>query len=319
MKDGGEQGRLKMVVYIDVLFIVNLIINYFLLLAESQLLHRQDKRIRLLAAAALGALYACLIFFPPLSFLYTALLKLIFSVTIVAAAFKCHGIRSLAKLLALFYITGMLFGGIVYAVEYFLAPPVLLVKNGVAYLDISPLFLILVSAASYLVIRLFSKHFHKSVHTSDLYRMTISVDNRSVIVTALLDNGNDLCDAISGVPVVVAEYPSVEKLIPPALRPIFKTGSITNDSSTMAQGGFDKRFRVVPYGSVGNASGLLPAFRPDRILVEGAGIDTADVLVAVSGGHLSSDGLFSVLLNPNLFTAARQNRTEVKRKQQIHP
>jgi Sporulation factor SpoIIGA. len=306
LNDGGGQGR-RVVVYIDVLFVLNLIINYFILLAESQLLHRQDSRLRIFGASALGALYACLIFFPALSFLYTALLKLAFSVTIVAAAFKCHGIKSLAKLLAFFYITGMLFGGIVSAVEYFLAPPILFVKNGITYLDISPLFLILSGAGCYLVIRLFSKRFHKSVHTSDLYRATIRLCGRSVTGTALLDNGNDLCDAISGVPVVVAEYPSVEKLIPPDLRLTFKTGRIS-ESGALARDGFDKRFRVVPYGSVGNTGGLLPAFRPDRLLVEEAGIDTPDVLIAVTGRHLSGDGLFSMLLNPILFSAPRQSR-----------
>jgi stage II sporulation protein GA (sporulation sigma-E factor processing peptidase) len=306
-----------MVVYIDVLFVLNLIVNYFLLLAESQLLHRQDRRLRIFAASLLGALYACLIFFPQLSFLYTALLKLAFSITIVAVAFKCHGIISLLKLLAFFYITGMLFGGIIYAVTYFLAPPSLLIKNGIAYVDISPICLILSGAGCYIVIRLFSKRFHKSVHTRDLYRVTIHLGNQSVTGTALLDNGNDLRDAISSVPVVVAEYHCVEKLIPPALRFVFKSGSIA-DSGVLAQNGFDKRFRVVPYGSLGGTGGLLPAFRPDHLFIEKAEIDTADVLIAVTGNRLSGEGLFSMLLNPILFASAQQTQPQSKPKRQLN-
>jgi stage II sporulation protein GA (sporulation sigma-E factor processing peptidase) len=291
-----------MVVYIDVLFILNLVINYFILLAVSQLLHRHDKRLRLLAGAALGAIYATLIFFPQLAFLYTVLLKLVFSITIVAVAFKSGSIKNFFKLLAFFYVTSMLFGGVVYAVEYFLAPSTLAVKNGVAYMDISPLFLILTSAGCYVAIKLFSRVFHRDVHTRDIYKIKIETGSNSVNLTALLDNGNDLREVISGLPVIIAEYVKIESLIPKDLRITYKTGRLA-DMAKLEATGFNKRFYVVPYGSVAETGGVLPAFRPDRITVEGTEIATADVIIAVTGKHLSSDGQFSALLNPALFTS----------------
>lgn len=289
-----------MVVYIDVLFIINLIINYFILLAVSQILKRNDKRLRLFVGAALGAVYGSLMFFPELNFLYTALLKLVFSVTIVAVAFKCHSIRNFLKLIAYFYIISMLFGGIIYAIQFYFAPPILLVKNGVAYLDISPLYLILSGAGCYIAVKLFSRLFHRNAQTKDIYNVRIEIGQSSVALAALLDSGNDLSDAISGYPVVVAEYKRIEPLIPPALRKIYKTGKITNPPE-LGQEGFGRRFRIVPYGSVGNAGGILPAFRPDKLVVDGAGIETSQVIVAVTNKRLSDDGLFSALLNPRLF------------------
>lgn len=298
-----------MVVYIDVLFIVNLIVNYFILLAVSQLLKRNDKRIRLFIGAVLGAVYGSLIFFPELGFLYTALLKLVFSVTIVAVSFKCHSVRNFLKLIFYFYIISMLFGGIIYAVQYFFAPSILLVKNGVAYLDISPLYLILSGAGCYIVIKLFSRVFHKNVHTKDVCNVRIEIGQSSVTLTALLDNGNDLCDAISGYPVVVAEYKKIEPLIPEKLRRVYKFGKIA-DPSQLEAAGFSRRFRIVPYGSVGDAGGILPAFRPDKLIVEAAGVETSQVIVAVTNKRLSDDGLFAALLNPRLFEA-KENEVAV--------
>lgn len=298
-----------MIVYIDVLFVINLIINYFILLAVSQLLKRQDKRIRIFAGAALGAVYGSLMFFPQLSFLYTAILKLALSVTIVAVSFKCHSVKNLLTLLFYFYIISMLFGGIIYAVELFFAPSILYVKNGIAYIDISPLYLILLSAACYIVIKLLSRVLHRNVNTEDKYIIKIVVEGKSVLLTSLLDNGNDLRDAISGSPVVIAEYRRVEPLIPIELRNIFKTGKIA-DTELLDAVGFSRRFRIVPYGSVGNTGGILPAFRPDKLIVESAGIVTSDVLIALTNKRLSDDGRFTVLLNPGIFEARVEKSTE---------
>jgi stage II sporulation protein GA (sporulation sigma-E factor processing peptidase) len=309
-----------MVVYIDVLFVLNLIVNYFILLAVSRLLNRRDKRPRLFAGASLGALYASLMFFPQLGFLYTAVIKLVLSVTIVAASFKIHSVRNLLKLLAFFYIISMLFGGIIFAVEYFLAPPKLIVQNGIAYMDISPLFLILSGAGCYILLTLFSRMLHRDVHTGDIYTITVEVESASVSLTALLDNGNDLCDAISGSPVIIAEYSRVEPLIPSELRTVFRTGRFAG-AALPGAAGFGRRFRVVPYSSVGNAKGLLPAFRPDRLTVDKAGIVSDNVLIAVANRRLSDDGVFSALLNPRLFGAARDGEaaSNVKRESYTDP
>jgi stage II sporulation protein GA (sporulation sigma-E factor processing peptidase) len=288
------------VVYIDVLFILNLIINYFILLAVSQILHRNDKRLRLLFGAGLGALYASLMFFPQIAFLYTAGLKLVFSMTIVAVSFKRLNIRSFFKLLICFYITSMLFGGIIFAVRYFAAPPGLDVRNGVVYVNMSPLLLILSGAGCYIVIKLLSRYLHRDVHTTDIYTVEIAVDGISAKMPALLDNGNDLCDAISGYPVIIAEYRHVEILIPQQLRTIFRSGKVP-DTANFDVEGWRKRIRFIPYGSVGNTGGILMAFRPDKLTVAGADIATSNVLVAVTNNRLSSDELFNALLNPHLF------------------
>lgn len=287
------------VVYIDVLFILNLIINYFILLAVSQILHRKDKRLRLLLGSALGALYASLMFFPEIAFLYTAGLKLVLSMTIVAISFKRLNIRSFFKLLICFYITSMLFGGIIFAIQFFAAPPGLDVRNGVAYMNMSPLLLILSGAGCYIVIKLLSRYLHRDVHTTDIYTLEIAVDGFKVMMPALLDNGNDLCDAISGYPVIIAEYRYVEMLIPQQLRAVFRSGKVP-DNADFEMSGWRKRMRFIPYGSVGNAGGILMAFRPDKLTVASTDIDTSNVLVAVTNNRLSSDGLFNALLNPHL-------------------
>jgi len=292
-----------MTVYIDVLFIINLIINYFIALAVASLLQINCKRLRIFAGAVFGALYAVFIFFPELNFMYTAVSKLLASAVIIFISFKIHSLKHFIVLLFNFYLISMLFGGAMYAIQYFLAPPVLNVRNGVTYMDISPMLLILTSAGCYIAIHLFSKFFHRNVHTDDIYETEIYLNGTAAAMDALLDNGNDLCDSLTGAPVIIAEYSKIEKLIPKSLRHCYKTG-VMADPSVLEAAGFNKRFRVIPYKSVGSAGGVLPAFRPDKLVVKGADIECTDVLVAVSDHKFSDDDSFSALLNPRIFRKA---------------
>lgn len=55
---------MSQVVYVDVLLALNLFINYLLLLSGACLLREKVRRWRLLLGAALGAIYALVIFCP---------------------------------------------------------------------------------------------------------------------------------------------------------------------------------------------------------------------------------------------------------------
>jgi stage II sporulation protein GA (sporulation sigma-E factor processing peptidase) len=290
-----------MVVYIDILFAVNLILNYFILLAVSILLKRKDKRLRILAGAAFGALYSLFIFYPQLTYLYSIFVKIIASVIIVLITFKCSNIKTFAKLIMFFYLISFLFGGIIFAVWLFVSPPGMLVHNGVLYIDISPVLLILAGAGCYIIIAIASRLLNKSRFTSGIYSVDIEMFGISVRLDAMLDTGNSLCDTITGAPVIVVEYAVVEKLIPIKLRNTFKKGFIENPDAFEAVG-WGGRLHMIPYGSVGDTGGLLPAFRPDRLTIKqkDKNVEVTDVLVAVCGKRLSGDGKYAALLNPML-------------------
>lgn len=292
----------QVVVYIDVLYVVNLIVDYFILLACAKVLHRHEKRLRILLGAAVGAFSSMAIFLPSMNFLLSALLKLAFSVVIVAAAFRFTSAKQLIKLTACFYVISFVFGGIISAVWLFFTPPGLLVRNGVLYYDISPIALILASACCYIAVMLFSRFLHRHIPNEELYRVSVGLMGKNAAMDALLDTGNSLCDAITGLPVMVAEYRSVEKLIPGELRLFFRRGE-TGDLGSVAGSALRGRVRVVPYRAVGGPEGLLPAFRPDRIAVLGkkTQMEIRDALVAVSPVPLSSDDRYRALLNPHMF------------------
>lgn len=301
------------VVYIDVLFTVNLIIDYFILLATSGILHRQDKKLRIFLGAAVGAVYSIFIFFPQMGFLYSSLLKLGISVVIVAVSFRFNTFKSFLKLVIVFYIISFLFGGIIFAVYLFVAPSGMAMRNGIVYFNISPVVLILSGAACYIIITLVARLTSHTGKTGDFYEVTIETDGKSASVKAFLDTGNNLADMLTGMPVMITEFAPVAPLVPCELADIFKTGAM-KDPAALAKSAWAGRFHMVPYGSVGSSGGLLPAFRPDRIVVASKNemIALSGVLVAVSRRKLNADGRYHALLGPLIFSTGCTQEDNLK-------
>lgn len=55
------------------------------------------------------------------------------------------------------------------------------------------------------------------------------------------------------------------------------------------------RVVLLPYRAVGVAGALLPAFRPDSVMIDGA---AEPMLLALSAQALTSDGAFAMVLPP---------------------
>ena len=286
------------VVYIDVLFCINLVVNYFILLATTAIMRRKDARWRLFIGALLGALYSVFIFFPTLGILYSSLAKFLFSLSIIVVSYKFKSLLEYIKLLVCFYFITLAFGGIMFALFLFFSPPGMVWQNGVFYFDISPLVLIIAAVVCYSVICITLRLLKRDSPNDSIYKLTIITDNGNVDLLALLDTGNALEDIISNSPVIIVEYYEIEKIIPKNIRSIFRT-DIRNTVNTdmISNCEWADRFRVIPYKAVGGENGLLPAFKPNNIRIEGKQV-SEKTIVAVCKDKLSRDGQYCALLNP---------------------
>ena len=268
---------MKQTVYIDVLVGVNLFINYFLLLAVSKFLSITVKRMRLFAAAALGAAYSLTILLPEVNLFLSFMIKLVMAATIVLAAYSFCGVKQFLRQLAAFYIISFAFAGFMLALWFFIAPQGLIIKNSVVYFNISPLLLIILTVICYLIIRAINRLTGRQAPDEIFCRMKIDYDGKSVSFIGKVDTGNSLTEPFSNYPVVVVYDQCVESLIP------------EEDSG---------KIRLVPFQAV-SGGGLLPAFKPDLLTVicGKKQIEIHNVYIAVTKSKL---GEFSALLNPDL-------------------
>lgn len=285
--------RLKIPIYIDVLFVLNLFLNYFLLLVTARLSFQKISRLRFVFASLFGALYASIIFFLKVSFFILLLSKLSVALIITYISFLPKKPRILFHLGLIFLIIAILFGGVCYFISIVFSPINMAVNNFTVYFNFSPVLLIILTIIVYLVITLL-EHFSNSMFLKESsYTVTISYNFKSCTLQGFMDNGNNLLDYFTNTPIVVCSFSSIEDLFLNEERDFFRNFSLEKAFN------YDKKVRIVTVNTV-SSSDILPAFIPQSFIVQtGDKKHSVDnVLIAVS--NESSLKNKPIILNPKL-------------------
>lgn len=257
------------IIYIDRLFALNLILDYLLVLCSARLCGVRLRRKRYFLSALLGAAYAAAGLLPGCGFLTAAPVKLCAGAAMALIAFG--GEEKLWRCCLVFFAVSVLFGGAVWAIS---------MQNGISpanglYIPVSVPVLVISFGIIYAVL---SFVFRRSVKTADESISSVKIEfmGKSAELRCLHDSGNALFDAVTGSGVLIASAASLAPLFPgfeDALHDPDCTRLITEPT-------LEGRLRLLPYSAVGTQSGLLAAFRPDEILLDGVMRD--DILVAIS-------------------------------------
>ena len=124
-------------IYINIVIIENLIMNYIILLATGMVLKIEIKHMRLILASLVGAIYTVLVYMQIIPIYSNFLLKIILSFVIVYIAFRVQSIKQMWKNLLFFYLTSFVFGGTAFALLYIVKPQEILMKNRFIFRNIS--------------------------------------------------------------------------------------------------------------------------------------------------------------------------------------
>ena len=261
---------------------MNLAADYIALLLTCRLCACNISRLRLLASAAIGALYAVLAVALRSNLLQNTAFKALTGFLVAAAAFARAA--PLIKATLLFFAVSFCMAGSVYAVSLALgAQPSALTPVSLRVLALS-------FAAGYPLIVLLSRLMRKPPALTASVRVCLG--ERSVEFRALRDSGNLLYDAVTGCPVMVAERESVMPLFEGKTRLLL--GTYEDPAELLLSLGADTevRFRLVSYKTV-EGSGMLPAFMPDKVYTDGAACEKT--LVALSRGSIGGRDTSAVI------------------------
>ena len=120
-----------------------------------------------------------------------------------------------------------------------------------------------------------------------LRRVEITLGARHAEFTALEDTGNGLYDPLTGRSALVAEAEVLRDLFPNLPESVLKGAPA--DAVLRIPGA-----RLLPYADVSGKNRLLPAFRPDRVTVDGQPRD--DLIAAAAPSSLGGGGSYQALL-----------------------
>lgn len=263
-------------IYIDVLIILNIYVNYFLIRMTARLTHSPVSFKRCVISAVYGSLYSLLILAPQLNTYLNIIIKLFAVVTIIIIAFGFHGKKRTIINIISFLTANFILAGTVYAVYSWLRPEFIHFNNSYFYIDFSLLLLVVTTAVMYFLVYITGNFLDRTPDGTDCYSVIIKYGKSIVTLDGLADTGNSLTDFFSGCPVIVCD------------RKRF--------SGIAEKGSLLKGFRLLPCSTISD-SGFITVFRPDEILIKNSLSGEYKKVDAVVGlGENSGNAVF----NPKL-------------------
>lgn len=204
-----------MTIYIDIILMENLIMNFIILYATGLVLKRKIKNIRLILASLLGAVYSLLAYISTFEIYTNMILKIILSILIVYIAFNAQNTKQIGKDLLLFYLISFVFGGAAFALIYIIKPQDILMKNGL-FLGTYPLkTVILGSIIAFVIVITAFKIVKSKFSAKDMYcKIKIKLNEKQIQTNAMIDTGNLLKEPITNTPVIVVEHTLLYECIP---------------------------------------------------------------------------------------------------------
>ena len=297
-----------MEIYLDILILENLVINYLILSVTAKFSRLRVSSLRLFAGSIVGALYVVFIILQPdIKIYYTTFAKVLLSIFIIAVTFSPRKVLPFIKTLVIFYISTFIFAGAALAFLFFNQQGGF-VRNGIVYVFGQSKWSLMVF--SFLTVGIIVKIFWEVIQSKItkeklLISVKISFDNRVINLFALLDTGNSLKDPVTNIPVMVVEFKALQELLPIEIKSIFENSQeddLNSVTAIIAKSKWFSRFRLIPFSSLGKENGMLIGFKPDFIEI-GEGEerrDTKNVIVGIYNRSLSRNEKYKALLGPEL-------------------
>ena len=287
-------------IYIDVLFLINLYINYFILLSSKRISGLNCKKIRLLLTSFLGAAISVIYFFCSFGLIFDIFFKIFSSVILVITAFGIRPIKKVAKAFLSVLFISLVYAGLFFAITVSFNQPWIVYRSGIIYLNLSVAVIIVMTLVSYSLIAVFDYIITKTGKEGYADLILIAFQKK-VLLKAMVDTGNSLKDCFTGKPVIVCEYEAVKNIIPETLKGIFHTDTkkiISNIS--LIDKKLSGKIRLVPFHTIGG-NGLLPCFKPDElsITIGGKTYTTNELYIGVYPKNLSN-GEYQAILHPKI-------------------
>lgn len=251
--------------YIDIFFLINLIMNFIVLSTVDVLLNRKSKMLRRLAGSIISSLISCIAVIVPFSILNSTvkyfLISLIINIFMIKWVLKTFSFLEVLKGIILLYLVSFLYGGII-------------IWRGIGDNSISYILqravcgMILVKA-----VNLLFKYI--SIKNNNIYKVKIIIGEKIFDIKGLLDTGNTLRDPYNMKPVSIMEETK-----------------IMGDAKKI-------KFRYIPYHSIGENNGLMEVFTADKMYIyfKGREIYIENAVIGLTDKKLSKSDLYQIILN----------------------
>lgn len=252
-----------MCVYLDLVILLNICVDFLLLLGTNRLSGYGSQCLRLGLSSILGGLYAGACMLPGFSFLSNVIWRLVSLAIMAVIAFGAD--RSALRRGTVFVFLSMALGGIATGLG----------KNS---------FSALILSAGILTGMCFIG-FRGNIGLKQYAKVQIRYGGKSFDLTALRDTGNTLIDPLTGGHVLIAGPELAWDMLG------ITQQQLADPIGTIGQGRYP-RLRLIPYRAVGQSCGMLLALSADGIMIDGRKVNP---LVAFAPNGFGKEEVYQAL------------------------
>lgn len=278
------------IIYMDVLFVVNFIMDYVVLtLTTGILIHTTTLKrvgtkkqlillyIKRIAGSIVGAVWACILVWNGCDTrIWNVLTYTVIGPVMLIVIMGKERIVSYLKAVGVLYVVTFLISGGVHFIYYYTSVGYLL--NGQSSIGTGVLVLggvLGVVLLEWLVIFLVKR----SEKSASMFTVMVETEMGNITLKALCDTGNNLRDPFFGEPVSVVLSKKMNNLL--------------KDSAS---------YHLIPYSSIGNENGVIPVVRISRLKIMGEkeSLTVEKPLLALYSGKFSGNTDYEFIIHPDI-------------------
>ena len=290
-----------MTVYLDVVFLENIIINYIILYVTGIISKAKIKQKRILFGAIIGAIYSIVYYLFKLKIYSSVIIKIILSIIIIYVSFNSKNFKDLAKKTILFYLVSFVFGGASIAIIYMVNSEQITIQNGVLVGKYTIKTILVGIVIAYFTVIIAFSIIKTKISKKDLIcDISINLNNKLIETKAMIDTGNLLKEPITNKPVIVMEHTLLYDIIPKEILNNIENilGGDLSNIPEIIQDEYVSKLKVIPFSSLGKTNGMLLGIKGENLTIylneETKVIDT--VIIGIYNKSLTKRGEYRSLL-----------------------
>ena len=190
-----------MVIYVDIIFLINLIYDFLILTLVNIVLRRGVKNKRVLLGSIVGSISSFSIFFP---FLNNIFITILLSIVMLLVTFKYKDFIYLKNNIIYFYMISVIFGGFLYLINIkfnnYIFNQNTYYQNKILINFIGIIFISPIVAILYLY-----TYKNNQINHNNYYDLVVSLNDKIHNLKAFYDTGNLVKDPYKGRPVILID------------------------------------------------------------------------------------------------------------------